>query len=80
MDKVRLKKCIKNLAVDTAFVAIAVVFTLLAVIGAIVGRSSWGFAILETFFVITEFLYVSQDWKKIKAMLDNPEKTDESAN
>ena len=38
-----------------------------------------GFRYLGNFFVITEILFVSQDWKKIKAMLNDPENTNEGA-
>ena len=80
MDKVMLKKYIKSFATNVALAAmmatLAVTYTPLVIEGS-------GYLILvicDVICVVADTNFAIKDWKKIKAMLAEPEKADESAN
>ena len=80
MDKVKLKKNIKSFATNVALAVMMATFTLAYIPLVIKGQGYWVLAVCEVICAIADTYFAVSDWKKIKTMLAEPEKADESAN
>ena len=80
MDKVTLKKNIKSFATNVALAAMMATLTLAYIPLVIKGQGYWTLAVCDVVCVVADSCFAVNDWKKIKTMLAEPEKADESAN
>ena len=79
MDKVMLKKYIKSFATNVVLTAMMATLALTYIPFVIHGQGYWVLAACDVICAVADTCFAVIDWKKIKAMLDNPEKVDESA-
>ena len=80
MDKVMLKKYIKSFATNVALAVMMATLALTYIPLVIEGKGYLILAICDVICVVADTNFAIKDWKKIKAMLAEPEKADESAN
>ena len=80
MDKVMLKKYIKSFATNVALSVMMATLALTYIPLVIEGNGYLLLAICDVICVVADTCFAVNDWKKIKAMLAEPEKADESAN
>ena len=80
MDNVKLKKNIKSFATNVALAAMMTTLALTYIPIVIQGQGHWALAVCDVICAVADTCFAVSDWKKIKAMLTEPEKTDESAN
>ena len=79
MDNVKLKKKIKSFATNVALAAMMTTLALTYVPLVIEGKGYLILAICDVICAVADTCFAVSDWKKIKAMLAEPEKADESA-
>ena len=80
MDNVKLKKNIRGFATNVA-VAVAMGTLALTYIPIVIqGQGYWALAVCDIICVVANIHFAVNDWKKIKTMLAESEKTDEGAN
>ena len=80
MDNIKLKKYIKSFATNIAFATMMITLALTYIPTIIQGQGSWALFVGDIICPIAEICFAADDWKKIKTMLAEPEKPDESAN
>ena len=80
MDKVKLKKYIKGFATNVALAAMMTTLALTYIPIVIQGQGYWFLAVCDVICAVADTYFAVSDWKKIKAMLAEPEKINESAN
>ena len=80
MDKIKLKKHIRNFATNVALAVAMGTLALTYIPIVIQGQGYWALAVCDVICAVADTCFAVSDWKKIKAMLAEPEKTDESAN
>ena len=79
MDKVKLKKYIKNFATNVALAVMMITLALTYIPIVIQGQGYWVLAVCDVICAVADICFAVSDWKKIKAMLAEPEKTDKGA-
>ena len=79
MDKVKLKKNIKSFATNVALAVMMASLALTYIPIVIQGQGYLALVICDVICVVADTCFAIKDWKKIKTILDNPEKADESA-
>ena len=80
MDKVKLKKKIKSFATNVALAVAMCTLALTYIPIVIQGQGLWILVVCDVICAVADTCFAVSDWKKIKAMLTEPEKADESAN
>lgn len=80
MDKTKLKKRIKSFATNVALAVMMATLALTYIPIVIQGQGYWVLAACDVICAVADTYFAVSDWKKIKAMLAEPEKADESAN
>lgn len=80
MDKTKLKKYIKNFATNVALAVAMSTLALTYIPIVIQGQGYWALAVCDVICAVADTCFAVSDWKKIKVMLAEPEKTDESVN
>ena len=80
MDKTKLKKRIQSFATNVALAVMMTTLALTYIPIVIEGRGYLILAICDVICVVADTNFAIKDWKKIKTMLAEPEKADESAN
>lgn len=80
MDKIKLKKHIRNFATNVALAVAMSTLALTYIPIVIQGQGYWALAICDIVCAVADTCFAVSDWKKIKVMLAEPEKADESAN
>lgn len=80
MDKTKLKKYIKSFATNAALAAMMATLALSYIPIVIQGQGYLALAICDVICAVADTCFAVNDWKKIKTMLAEPEKVDESAN
>ena len=79
MDKVKLKKKIKSFATNVALAVAMCTLALTYIPIVIQGQGLWVLVVCDVICAVADTCFAVSDWKKIKAMLAEPEKADESA-
>ena len=80
MDKTKLKKHIKSFATNVALAVAMSTLALTYIPLVIQGQGYWALAVCDVICAVADTCFAVNDWKKIKTMLAEPEKTDEGAN
>ena len=80
MDRIKLKKYIKSFATNVALAAMMTTLALTYIPLCIKGDGILALAVCDVVCAVADIYFAANDWKKIKVMLAEPEKTDESAN
>ena len=80
MDNVKLKKNIKSFTTNVALAAMMTTLALTYIPLVIKGQGYWGLIACDAICAVADTCFAANDWKKIKTMLVEPEKADESAN
>lgn len=80
MDKIKLKRLIKSFTTNVALAVAMGTLALTYIPIVIQGQGMWILAACDIVCVVADTCFAVNDWKKIKAMLAEPEKADESAN
>ena len=80
MDKTMLKKYVKSFATNVALAAMMTTLALTYIPIVIEGGGYLILAVCDVICAVADTYFAVSDWKKIKAMLAEPEKADESAN
>ena len=80
MDKTKLKKRIQSFATNVALAVAMSTLALTYIPIVIQGQGYWVLAVCDVICAVADTCFAVSDWKKIKTMLAEPEKTDESAN
>ena len=80
MDNVKLKKKIKSFATNVALAVAMCTLALTYIPIVIQGQGLWILVVCDIICAVADTCFAVSDWKKIKAMLAEPEKADESAN
>lgn len=80
MDKIKLRKHIQSFATNVALAATMATLALTYIPIVIEGQGYWALAVCDIICAVADTCFAVNDWKKIKIMLAEPEKTDESAN
>lgn len=80
MDKTKLKKRIQSFTTNVALAAMMTTLALTYIPIVIEGQGYWALAVCDVICAVADTCFAVSDWKKIKAMLAEPEKADESAN
>ena len=80
MDKIKLKKHIQSFATNVALAVAMGTLALTYILFVIQGQGHWGLAVCDVICAVVDICFAVNDWKKIKTMLAELEKTDESAN
>ena len=80
MDKTKLKKRIQSFATNVALAVMMTTLALTYIPIVIEGQGYWALAVCDVICAVADTCFAVSDWKKIKAMLAEPEKADESAN
>lgn len=80
MDKTKLKKRIVSFATNVALAVAMGTLALTYIPIVIEGQGYWVLAVCDIICAVADTCFAVSDWKKIKTMLAEPEKTDESAN
>lgn len=80
MDNVKLKKKIKSFATNVALAVAMCTLALTYIPIVIQGQGLWILVVCDVICAVADTCFAVSDWKKIKAMLAEPEKADESAN
>ena len=80
MDKTKLKKRIQSFATNVALAVMMTTLALTYIPIVIEGQGYWALAVCDVICAVADTCFAVSDWKKIKTMLAEPEKTYESAN
>ena len=80
MDKIKLKRLIKSFTTNVALAVAMGALALTYIPIVIQGQGMWILAACDIICAVADTCFAVSDWKKIKTMLAEPEKADESAN
>ena len=80
MDKIKLKRLIKSFTTNAALATAMSTLALTYIPFVILGEGLWLLAVCDVVCAVADTCFAVSDWKKIKAMLAESEKADESAN
>ena len=80
MNKTKLKKHIQSFATNVALTVAMSTLALTYIPIVIQGQGYWALVVCDVICAVADTCFAVSDWKKIKAMLAEPEKADESAN
>ena len=80
MDKIKLKRLIKSFTTNVALAVAMSTLALTYIPIVIQGSGLWILAACDIVCAVADTCFAVNDWKKIKTMLAEPEKTDEGAN
>ena len=70
MDKVKLKKYIKSFATNVALAAMMTTLASTYIPFVIQGQGYWALAVCDVICAVADTCFAVNDWKKIKAMLE----------
>lgn len=80
MDKIKLKRLIKSFTTNVVLAVAMGTLALTYIPIVIQGQGYWALAVCDVICAVADTCFAVNDWKKIKTMLAEPEKADESAN